>query len=106
VLQVRKRVRTVDVKALADISDRPRVSAAVRDVVSNFIERARETAVEGNHVFCSNPGCGAMEVASDPFKRCSACRLAAAVYCSHSCQKAHWPAHKRVCRAAASAGNA
>ena len=44
-------------------------------------------------------GCG--KVLSE-MKLCSRCR--AVWYCSHACQRAHWPAHKRACKATTQGG--
>lgn len=40
--------------------------------------------------------CKAVEQTAGLFKRCSACQRA--VYCGRDCQKAHWAAHRAVCK--------
>lgn len=48
---------------------------------------------------CFNPTCCKSEPRGEKFKQCSRCK--AAIYCSQSCQKAHFKAgHKKVCKSA------
>jgi len=44
---------------------------------------------------CSNPECS--QAQNGHLSECSACRQTR--YCSKDCQKAHWPAHKDLCKA-------
>lgn len=46
---------------------------------------------------CSNENCNNFEKKNTPkFKKCSKCCVA--YYCSAECQKAHWKAHKPLCK--------
>ena len=47
---------------------------------------------------CALSGCSAREMHAAHFKSCAACRGVA--YCSKEHQVAHWPAHKKACKAA------
>ena len=51
-----------------------------------------------NKLPCSNPGC-----ANAWTSRCGSC---SAPYCSVNCQRVHWPAHKKECKARAAARSA
>ncbi len=56
---------------------------------------AKQTA-RSNQRSCSNPACDKPRDQVDSFKTCSHCESAR--YCSESCQKQHWPTHKKLCR--------
>jgi hypothetical protein len=53
---------------------------------------------------CALPSCSAQEAHVSHFKLCAACKTV--VYCSKEHQAAHWPEHKRACKAAHAAAAA
>ena len=62
-------------------------------------EAARVAAAAGSECRqCALSGCSAREMHAAHFKSCAACRGVA--YCSKEHHVAHWPAHKKACKAA------
>lgn len=71
---------------------------AVKDVFGGSVED--ESFEKGVHPLqlrpCANPSCQKSETRRGEFRKCGACRRM--VYCSPSCQRAHWLRHKAGCQ--------
>ena len=70
----------------------PKLALALYDRMNMQLSRA--------FIRCANPTCELNKLDKSTgkvkFKQCSRCK--AVIYCSHECQVAHYPDHKRLCR--------
>ena len=74
------------------------VARPVIDVRSS-VQRGQDAAGSDSRMRrqgCSLPSCGTMPAFGHSLKICSRCRSVG--YCGPDCQRAHWKAHKAVCR--------
>ncbi|KAJ6595682.1 hypothetical protein DFH09DRAFT_1357603 [Mycena vulgaris] len=75
------------------------IASGVDDRSPEIIEAAGKTGLAGGPFYrrCEAAGCAGIESISTTFPQCSGCKTA--VYCSPSCQKSAWKAHKSACYA-------
>ncbi|KAJ7927486.1 hypothetical protein B0H13DRAFT_1035289 [Mycena leptocephala] len=77
------------------------ISSKVDQRAPEMIEAAAKIGLAGGPLRCKceAAGCARRENGDSDkeFPRCSGCKTT--IYCSHSCQKSAWKAHKSACRA-------